>query len=254
MIETGMKMAAWRRPFIAYGNFLFRYRNYLFPLVLVVIILVANPGKAVPAYVSAFVGILVVLSGQAVRVAVIGLDYIKRGGKDKKVAADNLVVTGIFAHCRNPLYVGNLLILCGLLIAYGNLWACIAGVLFFYLSYSAIIMAEENFIAAKFGDEYKEYCRNVPRWFFRIEGLYSTLFRNKFNWQRVINKDYTTMTTWMISLVLLFTARVIHEQGFGTAVLMKSSAVIIAVLIFTSTVKYLKKSGYLSDTPNPGRS
>jgi len=249
-----MSTAGWRQPFIAYGNFLFRYRNYLFPLVLMFIIVVANPGQAGPGAISAIFGILIIISGQAVRAAVIGLDYIKRGGKNKKVAADNLVVTGIFAHCRNPLYVGNLLILCGLLVAYGNLWAGIAGVLFFYISYSAIIMAEENFLAAKFGDEYITYCNSVPRWFFRIDGLYTTLFTNNFNWQRVFNKDYTTMSTWMISLVLLFTAKIIHQQGFTTGVLIKSSVFIFAVLIFTSVIKYLKKSGYLTGVSNTGQS
>lgn len=243
-------MAALRRLFIAYGNFLFRYRNYLFPLVLVVIVLVAKPDELVPGPVTTLLGLVVVLAGQVVRAAVIGLDYIKRGGRNKKVAADNLVVTGIFAYCRNPLYVGNLLILCGLLISYGNLWAGIAGILFFYISYSAIIMAEENFLAAKFGQEYNEYCIRVPRWLFRTQGLGTTLFSNRFNWQRVFNKDYTTMTTWMISFILLFTARLIHARGFETGVLLKSSGIIIAVLVFTAVIKYLKKSGYLKETVN----
>ena len=246
-------MSTWRKPFISYGNFLFRYRNYLFPLVLVVIVLVAKPDAFVPGRVSTLLGILVILSGQVVRAAVIGLDYIKRGGRNKKVAADNLVVTGIFAHCRNPLYVGNLLILCGLLISYGNLLAFVAGVLFFYLSYSAIIMAEENFLAAKFGEEYNDYCNRVPRWFFLTAGLGETLFRNKFNWQRVFNKDYSTMTTWMISFVILLTVKTIHNQGFNTGVLIKSAGVIAAVLVFTSIVKYLKKSGYLKDVTDAGQ-
>ena len=144
-------MSAVRKLYIAYGNFLFRYRNYIFPLVLLAIVVVTTPGTTAPDILSTLVGIAVILSGQIIRAAVIGLDYIKRGGINKQVAAESLVVTGIFAHCRNPLYVGNLLILCGLLIVYGNLWAGLAGVLFFYLSYSAIIMAEEYFLAAKFG-------------------------------------------------------------------------------------------------------
>ena len=108
-------------------------------------------------------------------------------------------------------------------------------------------MAEENFLSAKFGDEYSAYCSSVPRWFFRTQGLAATLFKNKFNWQRVLNKDYTTMTNWMISLVLLFTARVIHVQGWQSGLLVRPAAAIVAVLVFTSLVKYLKKSGHLQD-------
>jgi hypothetical protein len=39
------------------------------------------------------------------------LAYIKRGGRKKRIAADHLVVDGIFAHVRHPLYVGNFLLL-----------------------------------------------------------------------------------------------------------------------------------------------
>ena len=233
---------------IAYGNFLFRYRNYLFPLVVLAIVLFTTPGAAVPGSITTFCGIVVILAGQAVRAAVIGLDYIKRGGIDKKVAADALVVTGIFAHCRNPLYVGNFLILCGLLIAYDNLWALLGGALFFYLAYSAIVITEENFLATKFGNEYLEYCVRVPKWAFRVSGLRETLLGSRFNWRRVINKDYTTMSTWLITLILLLTYRSIHESGheLNSAVWLTATLCIAAVLAMTCLVKRLKKSGKLA--------
>ena len=229
------------------GNFLFRYRNYLFPLVVLAIVIFTTPGTAVPGISVTVIGIIVTLAGQAVRAAVIGLDYIKRGGIDKKVAADTLVVTGIFAHCRNPLYVGNFLILLGLLIVYDNAWALIAGGLFFYLAYSAIVITEENFLAAKFGDEYTEYCRTVPRWSFHLHGLKNTLSGNCFNWHRVLNKDYTTMTTWSITLILLLAYREISERGHGpyTTIWLTSILAVAAVLSMTYLVKRLKKSGRL---------
>ena len=229
------------------GNFLFRYRNYLFPLVVLAIVCFTAPGTAVFGSVITVIGIMVTLAGQMVRAAVIGLDYIKRGGIDKKVAADTLVVTGIFAHCRNPLYVGNFLILLGLLIVYDNLWALLAGGLFFYLAYSAIVITEEHFLAAKFGTEYSDYCANVPRWSFRMHGLKETLAGNRFNWRRVINKDYTTMTTWTITLVLLLAYRQTYAQNHGsyTAIWITAVIAITAVLSLTWLVKRLKKSGRL---------
>lgn len=230
------------------GNFLFRYRNYLFPLVVLAIIVFTVPGSALSGPVITVCGILVTLAGQAVRAAVIGLDYIKRGGIDKKVAADTLVVSGIFAHCRNPLYVGNFLILTGLLIAYDNLWALLAGVAFFYLAYSAIVITEENFLAGKFGDEYREYCRQVPRWTWRLAGLRETLFDSRFNWRRVINKDYTTMTTWIVTLILILAWREVHARANGPYLGIWLNAIlsISAVLAMTWLVKRLKKSGRLA--------
>jgi len=58
-------------------------------------------------------GLITTVLGQAVRGATIGLAYIVRGGKEGKPYADGLVTEGIFRHCRNPLYVGNILMLLG---------------------------------------------------------------------------------------------------------------------------------------------
>ena len=66
------------------------------------------------------VGVLVALAGQALRAVVIGLAYIKRGGRNKEITADRLVSEGVFAHSRNPLYVGNFLIVTGLLIVWNS--------------------------------------------------------------------------------------------------------------------------------------
>src|SRR5690606_19893678 len=91
-------------------------------------------------------GFFIATLGEGIRVAVIGLAYIKRGGVNKRVYADNLVVEGIFAHCRNPLYLGNLLILLGLFIIHNNPWVYLLGFGFFLSAYSAIVVAEEDYL------------------------------------------------------------------------------------------------------------
>jgi len=240
-------MSPFRKLGIVYGNFLFRYRNYIFPLVLLVIVIATRPGTGTAEIITTSLGIGVALFGQLIRAAVIGLDYIKRGGLNKQVAAEHLVTSGIFAHCRNPLYVGNLLILCGLLILYGNLWAALAGVVFFFGSYSAIIAAEEEFLAGKFSNEYVEYCKQVPRWLFRLPGLHTTLTGNMFNWRRVIAKDYTTATTWLISMVLLLIDKAWHENpGTAYTVIVTAAVAILAILTAAYCIKLLKKSGYFT--------
>src|SRR5690625_1233205 len=112
--------------FIRYGNFLFKYRNIIFPLVLCALLFGFYPvqplGNTDWSVGMNLLGFLISLTGEGIRVAVIGLAYIKRGGVNKRVHADTLVVEGIFAHCRNPLYLGNLLILLGLFIIHNNPW------------------------------------------------------------------------------------------------------------------------------------
>src|SRR5678815_5444661 len=65
----------------------------------------------------ALAGLLIALSGQVLRAVTIGLEYIIRGGRNRQVYAEKLVTGGMFAHCRNPLYVGNFLVLVGLGVA-----------------------------------------------------------------------------------------------------------------------------------------
>ncbi len=78
------------------------------------------------------IGLIITVSGQVIRGATIGLAYIIRGGKNKKVYAEDLVTTGIFAHCRNPLYVGNILMLAGVGVLSNSLLYVIIMIPFFY--------------------------------------------------------------------------------------------------------------------------
>jgi len=87
-------------PLVGCGRFFFRYRNAVFPLVLVA--LFAGFGPVYP-YGSErldtwldIAGLTTSLVGQALRVAVIGYAYIRRGGKNKQVYADALVTGGFF--------------------------------------------------------------------------------------------------------------------------------------------------------------
>jgi len=104
---------------IQIGNFFFKYRNILF-IFLYLLLFVPSPplfGEHAlgPHYYwfPIVTGLMVTFAGQLIRGGTIGLQYIIRGGVDKKVYADKLVTEGVFSHVRNPLYVGNVLMLLG---------------------------------------------------------------------------------------------------------------------------------------------
>lgn len=228
--------------FIRYGDFVFKYRNGVFPVVAVLMILAFGPvypgGSAAADRVLDAAGIALVLLGLAIRGAVIGLAYIKRGGLDKKVYADRLVVEGIFAHCRNPLYVGNIAMLAGLLVLDNNPWFYLLGGGFFLLSYVAIVAAEEHFLRGKFGVAYERYCREVSRWGIRLAGLRETFAQMEFNWRRVVYKDYSTFLTWSAIVIgVLAYQSVLHRGleasrgalGFAAAGLLLTAGLAFAI-------------------------
>ena len=182
------------------------------------------------------------------RAAVIGLAYIKRGGVNKKIYAETLVTNGLFAHCRNPLYLGNLLILTGLFVIFNNPWVYLAGGGFFVFSYAAIVHAEEYFLLHKFGNEYQEYCARVNRWTFRISGLRATLQSMEFNWVRVVYKDYTTMFTWIVTATLILNLEHLYYFGLHNSYrfALQSGLVIIVSALLVYLVRRLKKDGRLA--------
>jgi protein-S-isoprenylcysteine O-methyltransferase Ste14 len=188
-----------KRIMISIGNFLFKYRNFLFPLYILALFLLFSPpanqinGSKSAQLIQDLVAILIALSGLAVRGIVIGLAYIKRGGLNKKVYAANLVTEGMFSVCRNPLYVGNMLIYAGQFLMFGNHPCFAIGVLSFWFIYECIIAAEENYLRNKFGPAYDEYCRDVPRWMPKLSKLGEATTGMKFDWKKVIFKDYSTM-------------------------------------------------------------
>lgn len=203
---------------IAIGNFLFKHRNLLFPLyVLALFVLFRPPSSLVHGFESMQVlaAILTCVAGLVVRGIVIGLAYIKRGGLNKKVYAANLVTEGMFSVCRNPLYVGNMLIYTGLFLMFGNGWCVLTGVVSFWFIYECIIAAEENFLSAKFGAAYAEYCRDVPRWLPRISKVGEAVSGMKFDWKKVIFKDYPTMSSSMIFLVCIRLWDILANKGLS---------------------------------------
>src|SRR5690242_16077521 len=63
------------------GNFLFRYRNSLFPVACVLLFL-PGPDPFPDAMQAAAAGAVVALLGQIIRGATIGLRYVVRGGRN----------------------------------------------------------------------------------------------------------------------------------------------------------------------------
>ena len=77
---------------------------------------------------------------------------------------DKLTTAGLFAHTRNPMYLGMLLALVGVAVALGALSAWLPVLWFFGLAQAWYIPAEERNLSARFGSHYQDYCRDVRRW------------------------------------------------------------------------------------------
>ncbi|NQT96609.1 MAG: isoprenylcysteine carboxylmethyltransferase family protein [Candidatus Marinimicrobia bacterium] len=140
-------------------QFFFKNRSYTpIPLVLILIYF------ARPTFLGIVLGLLVILLGESIRI------YANRfaGGATRttRVGAAALCTAGPFTYVRNPLYVGNMIIYSGVVFFAGApsvpamlilTWA------FFLIQYSLIVALEEETLTEKFGEQYRVFCKYVPR-------------------------------------------------------------------------------------------
>jgi protein-S-isoprenylcysteine O-methyltransferase Ste14 len=73
-----------------------------------------------------------------------------------------LATTGPYAHTRNPLYLGSLLMGFGFAVAARSWWVVVVLVGMFFSIYVPVIRGEETFLREKF-PEFEEYAKRVPR-------------------------------------------------------------------------------------------
>jgi len=80
----------------------------------------------------------------------------------------NLVVTGFYRRVRNPIYLALLVILLGEALLFGDERVAAWGVLFWLFTFAVVVIFEEPTLRQQFGEEYRTYCKNVPRWVPRV--------------------------------------------------------------------------------------
>lgn len=146
------------------ASFLFKYRSYTPIPFLLIMIFYENANIW-----SIIAGFIIALSGEMIR-----LWGVSWAGSETRttgtVGGTFLIVSGPFAYVRNPLYVGNILMYTGIGIMSFALFPYlqIAGFLFFYLQYLFIVKQEEGYLEETFGEDFRNYIKNVPRFLPRL--------------------------------------------------------------------------------------
>lgn len=149
---------------------MFRWRSYL-PLLAIPLFIIGLRqakllecilGDRVSDYWEA-VAITVSFSGLAMRCFTVG--YAPRGtsGRNtKSQLAETLNTTGMYSIVRNPLYLGNFIIVFGITLFIQVWWLALIVLVGFWLYYERIIFAEEEFLRSKFGALFVEWADQTP--------------------------------------------------------------------------------------------
>jgi len=111
-----------------------------------------------------------------------------------------LITAGPFAYCRNPLYVGNFLVVAAFALMSGRLIALPVMLLFWMLTHAPTVACEEDILREKFGEQFEEYRRRVPRWLPRLRAFCGP-HEGEFRWARVIEngEHLNILSAWIVA-------------------------------------------------------
>ena len=109
-------------------------------------------------------GTLLVVLGLALMAAAVWEMRAQRTTVIPHMAPNALISSGIFAHTRNPIYLGDALILAGLALRWDAPVGLLLVPVFMAIIQTRFIHAEEARLAAAFPDAFATYKARVRRW------------------------------------------------------------------------------------------
>lgn len=235
------------------GAWLFRWRSFL-PLVFIPIALWAlqdaegldaSLGDRLDDWVEAL-AMGISLAGIAVRIYTVG--HVPRstsGRNTHQQRAATLNQTGLYSVVRHPLYLGNFLIILGLLLSTALWHLTIIGILAFALYYERIMLAEEAFLQQCFQHEYRHWSRGTPAFVPK-----PSLWRKPalpFSWRMVFRREISTWLAYASAMLLIDIAEELIAEH-RLEIDPEWVSVLIVLIIAYGVVRYARKTGWLRPT------
>ena len=109
----------------------------------------------------------VILVGLGVFIFLFNTFAFKRYGRGTPVPIEppkELVAEGLYKYVRNSMYLGYFGIVFGEFFILGHLSLLIYAIAFVILTHLYVVFVEEPGLKERFGNNYKQYLKSVPRW------------------------------------------------------------------------------------------
>ena len=179
------------------GSWFFRWRSYVllgFAPFAFLVILQPEPIESAfgPTADLLFESVCIALAfvGLGIRAYVVGYVPAGTSGRNtRKQIAARLNTTGLYSLTRNPLYLGNALTYMAVAVFLQNIWFAALMLMFLIIYLERIIATEEEFLADKFGDEYRSWAAEVPAFFPRLAGWRPPEL--PFSFRNVLRREYS---------------------------------------------------------------
>ena len=143
------------------------------PLFIFVMLLVASYSIGefiIPKYVLLnllnLIGIIGLIISLAIFFTSLNLFNSYKENPTPQANTKRIIKTGIFAYCRNPMYLAFISFHFSMFLTFENVANLLSAIGLFIWINQYVIPIEENYLQEKFGDEYDRYLQAVKKWMF----------------------------------------------------------------------------------------
>jgi len=161
---------------------------------------------AKPTLISWISGFVIVAMGEGLRLWASG--HIHKSAE--------VTVTGPYAMCRHPLYLGHFLVAKGFGVTANSLLAFIIVSISFFIIYIPTWKNEEQNLIALFGDTYRDFMATtpalLPRWNNRV-------FSGSFSWTLVKqHREWNHLSALLGGMIIMAAISLLHDNLIMTVI------------------------------------
>ena len=183
------------------GGWLFRKRTALpVPIALALLVIPPRESDVATTWLLA-AGLPIVMLGELIRLW--GVHHIGAVSRTRSERLGPLIDSGPFAHVRNPLYIGNVLLWLGFAVSARLPWLVPVVFALLAIEYHAIVRWEERLLETRIGPPYKDYMRRVPRWLPQASGSSMSGGHAAFSWMQTLFSERGTLIAIGVGYLLL---------------------------------------------------
>lgn len=192
-------MPAFKARLIVLGEWLFRQRSWTpIPFMLALALISVKESRDGIAWGP---GLVLLACGEGLRIW--GVAVVGKGSRTRGGGVDRLVTHGLYAHVRNPLYLGNFLLTLGATFISELLWLIPVIIALFAAQYIPIVLWEESVLAQRFGPQYAAYCQHVPRWLPRWRPQTPGGVATPYRWRAAFRSERSTFATLAVLMLVM---------------------------------------------------
>ena len=181
-------------------RFLRRHRGKLHLLAFVLAI-----AWATPSFVPILLGLPLVVVGLGLRTWAAG--HLAKNTR--------LCTAGPYGLCRHPMYLANLVILAGILVAGNNVYMTAAGLLLTIAVYVFAIRREEALLGYLFDEDYARYRQTTPCLLPQLTCCHPANANGQFSWALAWYNGIGEQTGGVVLLLILFAVKTTLLAHFG---------------------------------------